>query len=155
MRKNGTPTGETATQADDFNAVVGERIRIRRETLGAKLADVAEAVDADISTLSKVERGERRITVDWLEKLGRALDCPASEFLPPEHRAAEIRDEEAELVAMFRNAEPRARRQMLNIMAGAAAPVDDAPYTPPANDGALTVTIARFSDLRIAGGTAR
>mgnify|MGYP001768275332 CR=1 FL=1 len=52
----------------------GEYIRIRREELSLPLRKVASFLDIDTSTLSKVERGERSASVDYLKPLAEILN---------------------------------------------------------------------------------
>ena len=55
----------------------GEYIRRLREENNLPLRKVAAQLDIDTSTLSKVERGERPISIDYLKPLGEILktDC--------------------------------------------------------------------------------
>ncbi len=52
----------------------GEYIRKSREELGLPLRKVAAALDIDTSILSKIERNERRATVEMIPILAKSLD---------------------------------------------------------------------------------
>lgn len=52
----------------------GEYIRRIRETKGLTLKELSESLEIDQSTLSKIERNERRLTTKLLDSLSNALD---------------------------------------------------------------------------------
>lgn len=52
----------------------GEYIRNSREEKGLPLRKVAAALDIDTSILSKIERNERRATIDMIPILADSLD---------------------------------------------------------------------------------
>lgn len=58
----------------DFNQFVGERIRNIRKAKGWTQEEFAEKSKFQPSYIAGVERGERNITLDTLEKLVNALD---------------------------------------------------------------------------------
>ncbi len=51
-----------------------EYIRKAREDKGLPLRKVAAALDIDTSILSKIERNERRATIDMIQILSKSLD---------------------------------------------------------------------------------
>jgi transcriptional regulator with XRE-family HTH domain len=57
------------------------RVRALRRARGWTLADVAAAADMDPSTLSRLESGTRRLTLDHLPVLARALEVSLDELL--------------------------------------------------------------------------
>jgi transcriptional regulator with XRE-family HTH domain len=58
---------------DDVEQVVRTRLRSLRNTLGLSLADVAARTNLSASTISRVETGNRAISLDVLIPLARAL----------------------------------------------------------------------------------
>mgnify|MGYP003968083215 CR=1 FL=1 len=52
----------------------GEYIRKSREDKGLPLRKVAAALDIDTSILSKIERSERRATIEMIPILAKSLD---------------------------------------------------------------------------------
>lgn len=55
---------------DEINAIdLGERLRIQREVAGLTQADVAEAINIARTTLVAMEKGDRRIKPDEIQKL--------------------------------------------------------------------------------------
>jgi transcriptional regulator with XRE-family HTH domain len=75
----------TTDAVDDVQARVSERLRTLRTERGLTLAEVARAAGMDPSTLSRLESGARRLTLDHLPVLARALGVPVDELLgaPP------------------------------------------------------------------------
>ena len=58
----------------------GEYIRRLREESNLPLRKVAAQLDIDTSTLSKVERGERPISIDYLKPLSQILNTDYKEL---------------------------------------------------------------------------
>jgi transcriptional regulator with XRE-family HTH domain len=67
--------------SEDIHARVRERLRALRTERGLTLADVAMAAGMDASTLSRLESGARRLTLDHLPALARALGVRADDLL--------------------------------------------------------------------------
>jgi transcriptional regulator with XRE-family HTH domain len=63
------------------------RLRTLREQRGLSLDAVAAAADMSPSTLSRLETGKRRLAVDHLAPLARALGTSVDALLAPEPRA--------------------------------------------------------------------
>jgi len=58
------------------------RIREWRQKRGWSLQQLAEASDTTRAQIDKLERGERRLTVDWMVRLAKPLDCLPADLLP-------------------------------------------------------------------------
>jgi len=85
-----------ATQdvAESIDSRVRRRLRALRTERGLTLQQVAARADIDISTLSRLEAGKRRLALDHTPALAAALGVSADELLassPP--RDPRIRDE--------------------------------------------------------------
>ncbi len=79
---------QTGVMADDVDLVidtVGERLRSVRAQSGTTLAQLAEATGISVSTLSRLESGQRRPTLDLLLRLARAHQVPLDDLVdvPP------------------------------------------------------------------------
>jgi transcriptional regulator with XRE-family HTH domain len=61
------------TQGEDLDGLVRKRIRGLRAALGMSLDDLAAACFMSPSTLSRIETGHRRISLDQLTAIARAL----------------------------------------------------------------------------------
>src|ERR1700681_4881295 len=78
---------KTAT-ADSVDLRVRQRLRELRAQRGLTLEDVATRARIDISTLSRLESGKRRLALDHLPRLAQALSVSTDELL----RAPEAED---------------------------------------------------------------
>lgn len=74
--------------ADDVELRVRRRLRELRTQRGLTLEDVAKRADIDVSTLSRLESGKRRLALDHLPRLASALSVSTDELL----RGAEADD---------------------------------------------------------------
>ena len=57
------------------------RIREHRQARGMTLQQLAEASGTTKSQIDKLEKGERRLTVDWLLRLAKPLGCDPRDLL--------------------------------------------------------------------------
>jgi transcriptional regulator with XRE-family HTH domain len=62
--------------------VVGQRIRELRKTRRMRQQTLAQIVGISPGALTNFEKGRRRISLDWLQKISEALDTPMAYFLP-------------------------------------------------------------------------
>ena len=74
--------------SDDFDLRVRQRLRQLRTQRGLTLEDVATRSSIDVSTLSRLEAGKRRLALDHLPRLAAALSVSTDELL----RAPEAED---------------------------------------------------------------
>src|SRR5687768_9873976 len=77
--------GRMPSAADDVLSAVGPRLRSLRARREMTLADLAETTGISISTLSRLESGHRRATLELLLPLARAHRVPLDELVgaPP------------------------------------------------------------------------
>src|SRR6478736_8270962 len=71
-------------QANDEEGVdvrVRRRLRELRQQRGLTLEDVASRAGIDVSTLSRLESGKRRLALDHLPRLAAALSVSTDELL--------------------------------------------------------------------------
>ena len=73
---------------DDVDTRVRRRLRELRTQHGLTLEDVATRADIDVSTLSRLESGKRRLALDHLPRLASALSVTTDELM----RAPEAED---------------------------------------------------------------
>ncbi|WP_407565340.1 helix-turn-helix domain-containing protein [Streptomyces sp. 184] len=71
---------EDETTADVLDAV-GARLRTLRRARGITLADLAATTGVSESTLSRLENGQRRATLELLLPLARAYDVPLDDLV--------------------------------------------------------------------------
>lgn len=60
------------------------RIREFRQRANLTMQALAERAGTSAAQINKLEKGERRLTVDWMVRLGRALEIDPKDLLPPE-----------------------------------------------------------------------
>jgi transcriptional regulator with XRE-family HTH domain len=70
-----------ANSIDETLATLGPRLRAVRERRQATLADLSEASGISVSTLSRLESGGRRPTLELLLKLAQAHEVPLDELI--------------------------------------------------------------------------
>lgn len=70
-----------ANTLDDVLHAVGPRLRALRQERGATLAQLAESTGISVSTLSRLEAGQRRPTLELLLLLARAHQVPLDELV--------------------------------------------------------------------------
>ncbi len=58
------------------------RIREWRERRGFSMQGLADRASTGKSQIDKLERGDRRLTMDWMVRLSVALDCAPADLLP-------------------------------------------------------------------------
>ncbi len=64
---------------DEWN--VGQRIRELRKTQRVRQKKLAQMVGVSPGALTNFEKGRRRISLDWLQRISEALDTPMAYFL--------------------------------------------------------------------------
>lgn len=72
-----------AAEPVDIDALVRSRLRELRAERGLTLEDVARRAQIDVSTLSRLESGKRRLALDHLPRLAAALSVTTDELLRP------------------------------------------------------------------------
>lgn len=55
-----------------------------REAAGLSQAQLGELANTSQSQIDRLEKGERRLTADWMARLAAALDVPTASLLPPD-----------------------------------------------------------------------
>jgi phage repressor protein C with HTH and peptisase S24 domain len=63
-------------------------LRSLREAAGLSQAALAERIYTTQSQIDRLEKGERRLTIDWMTRLGSALGVDPAALLPPSDPAA-------------------------------------------------------------------
>ena len=68
----------------DESLNIGEKIRDLRKSKRIRQKVLARMVGISPGALTNFEKGRRRISIDWLERIAEALDTPMAFFLPDE-----------------------------------------------------------------------
>jgi transcriptional regulator with XRE-family HTH domain len=74
------------------------RIGILRLEKGLSLTELAKAAGTTKAQIQKLERGERRLSLGWMDRLARALDVKISDLLPQGTVACQHGPEEREIL---------------------------------------------------------
>jgi transcriptional regulator with XRE-family HTH domain len=72
---------QASVEEDSVDLLVRRRLRELRTQQGLTLEDVATRAQIDVSTLSRLESGKRRLALDHLPRLAEALSVSTDELL--------------------------------------------------------------------------
>lgn len=97
------------------------RIREVRKSKGLTLQTLADRVQASNQHISHLESGRRRLTVDWIERLAKGLDCDPLALLGA--HTEEITEQELQLLEIFRTLNEDQRKAFIAAAAALAKPV--------------------------------
>ncbi|WP_370931071.1 helix-turn-helix domain-containing protein [Bartonella sp. DGB1] len=76
--------------------------------------DLAEKVGASQSQINYLEKGERKITKEWADKLAPALDTTPATLLSSAFGI--IKEEESRLLALFKDLKDEEKSMFLNFL---------------------------------------
>ena len=96
------------------------RIRELRKAKGLTLQTLADRVQASNQHISHLETGRRRLTIDWIERLAKGLDCDPLALLGA--NAEEITEQELLLLKVFRTLNEDQRKAFIAAAAALAKP---------------------------------
>ena len=99
-----------------YHVRVGERIREVRKRSGIPQNVLAKAVGISPGALTNFEKGRRRISLDWLQKIAAVLDTPVADFLEEETRTRAGHPKEQRLLAAWRKLTPVLQRDFLHLI---------------------------------------
>lgn len=81
---------------------VKNRISILRKERGLTLAALADAAGTTKAQIQKLERGDRRLSLDWMERLAHAMGVKMSDLLPVNEIACQHGPAETEILKIIR-----------------------------------------------------
>ena len=93
MRRAGRGAGPTVrgrSEPSDLRHLFGRRVRELRSRLGLTQRELAHRAGMHPAYIGGVERGERNVTLDVVERLARALAVPAAELMLDGARGANL-----------------------------------------------------------------
>ena len=97
------------------------RIRALREARGLSLEALAVLVGTTNQQISNLETGKRRLTVDWLSRLGEALCCHPWTLVSDDHLSDSAKNsvppDERLLLESYRKLNQEQRRAVLTLLA--------------------------------------
>ena len=74
------------------------RIGVLRRERGLSLAGLAKAAGTTKAQIQKLERGDRRLSLEWMERLAAALQVKPSDLLPQSAVSCQHGPEEREIL---------------------------------------------------------
>ena len=92
------------------------RIAFLRKEKGLSLEDVARAAGTTKAQIQKLERGDRRLSLEWMGRLAKAMNTKISELLPPEEVAFAQESEEAAILEILSHLPDRDRVALIGIV---------------------------------------
>lgn len=104
------------------------RIRELRTARGWSQEYLAAIVRCSKVQISDLERGNRSLDIEWMRRIGNALEVPPSHLMLDEDNPERLNETERALIARYRTM-PAGEQEMLERVADVHKP-----YTPPARD---------------------
>ena len=100
---------------------IGQRIRKVRLEHGIKQKDLARKIGISQGALTNFELGRRKISIEWLYKISRALEMPVGYFMgaiEPATDTETLGPREHRLLRAFRrmSSDPRLQMEMLHVL---------------------------------------
>lgn len=96
------------------------RIREYRKIRGLTLNQLAELVGTTNQQISHLEKGRRRLTLDWMERIAIALDCHPSDLIMGGTKIHS--EQERVLVELFRGLSSEQKEAFLKAASALAKP---------------------------------
>jgi transcriptional regulator with XRE-family HTH domain len=110
--------------AGSLRKQLGQRIRQLRKARGWTQQDVAERADLDPKYLGAVERGERNLTIDNIEKIAAGFGLEAHQLFLFSIPAGRVEDEpltEAKIRDLLEHSDPDRKQLMWRVLRELAA----------------------------------
>jgi transcriptional regulator with XRE-family HTH domain len=90
---------------------------LRREK-GMSLTALAKAAGTTKAQVQKLERGDRRLSLDWMDRIARALNVKVSDLLPPHMVACQHGPEDREILEIIAHLPSEDRTVLIRIANG-------------------------------------
>ncbi len=119
------------------------RIRELRERAGLSQDQLAVLANTSQPQIDRLEKGGRRVTIEWLLRLASALGCAPADLLPDATGGEPI---EMEFVRRFRRISTANQQSVMKLvrdLPGGADPAEEARPDPPAPNSAAPSMVAR------------
>jgi len=101
---------------------MSNRIKEIRKDRGLSHEYLADAVHTTKATISKLEKGDIQLTMEWMRKLARVLECHWAEF--GEDAKPVTRDEEA-IIGLYRGLSDQQKKFAHRLVSTLAEPDAD------------------------------
>lgn len=91
------------------------RIYELRRAKGWSQQELSDIVGCSKMHISGLERGKRELSLDWMRRLGDAFGVSAAEILSNDDNPSRLSDDEAEIIARWRAADPHTRENIQRV----------------------------------------
>ena len=98
-------------------------LRSIRKSKGLTLAEVAERTGTTNQQISHLEHGRRQLTLNWIDRLARALDCHPAEIIGVKDIIKD--NDENDLMTAYRKMTPEQKVAIGRIIAAMVGNVDE------------------------------
>ncbi|MBO6824468.1 MAG: helix-turn-helix transcriptional regulator [Thalassospira sp.] len=98
------------------------RITELRKAKGLTIKRLAELVGTSNQQISHLEKGHRRLTLEWMERIAEALECHPSDLLSGGTRLEN--DRERAMIELFRGLSDEQQEAFLQATAALAKPIE-------------------------------
>lgn len=89
------------------------RIRDRRQAAGLTLTALAQRLETTAAQVQRLEIGDRELTLHWMQRIARALDCSPADLLLPQDGG--LTETERDLVDIVRDAPDSGRAAIYGV----------------------------------------
>lgn len=94
------------------------RIAQIRQLKGMSLTEVATAASTTKAQIQKLEKGERRLTLDWMERIARALGVSVIDLIPGGASNQGSQKVDDQIISMINMMSDKDKRMLLNVAEG-------------------------------------
>jgi len=94
------------------------RISILRRQKGVSLTALAKAAGTTKAQIQKLERGDRRLSLDWMDRIAQAMNVKVSDLLPADVIACQHGPEDREILEIVSQLPPEDRVILVRIATG-------------------------------------
>lgn len=92
------------------------RIRELRLAAGLTLDQLAALANTSNQQISRLERGERKLSLEWMDRIAQALGREVHDMLPKAPELAEVSDEERRILELIRHMPQADREWVLQLV---------------------------------------
>ena len=103
---------------DSHDDSMKNRIAQIRQLKGMSLTEVAAAASTTKAQIQKLEKGERRLTLDWMERIARALGVSVVDLIPSGEAKSGAQKVDVQIMSMVNMLSEKDKRMLLDVAEG-------------------------------------
>lgn len=108
-----------------YNDRMQNRLRFIREDRGLTQEELAEKANTTKAQISKLEKGQRRLSMEWTQRLARVLECHPFELI--EEAVAVVTPQERAVLELYRGLAEADKTAFLQIATSLPKSASDSP----------------------------